>query len=170
MSWRDWSIFGSSSVPVVVTARSSRPLSLEEVTRAFEESGAIVIRRSDEVGGISCELPVGRFVGFGYARSLTLPCHVAIRPDSNRDVVVTAECDAAKLRGSKRRLFYLWALFFGLLGVVYMMNNGWDVGTAVFMGLPWPAVEANFLYDRWRLREKVRRSLVRKGEEHLLIR
>ena len=171
MSWKECSIFGSSSVPVVVTTRSSKPLSLAGVSRVLEEAGAIVNRRSDESGGLSCELPAGRFVGFGYVRSLTLPCQVTIQLGSKSDVVVvTAECDAARLRRSKRRLFYFWSVFFGLIGVVRMMSNGWDVATAVFMGLPWPAVEANFLYDRWRLREKMRRSLVRMGEEYLLTR
>ena len=161
MSWKKWSIFGSGSVPVIITTRALKSVPVPEVSRVLEECGAILRHQPNESGSFVCELPVRRFVGFGYPRALTLPCEVVIQASSGHDVVVSAACDAARLRVSKQRLFYFWSILFGVIGVIHMLNNGWDVGTAVFMALPWPAVEANFLYDRWRLSDN---SAVRPGD------
>jgi len=157
MGWPGWSIFGSKPVLVTVTARFGPMVpSVPEVFQAFEEWGA-VLRPDGRPGGVSCDLPVKRFVGFGYGRSLTLPCRIEVQHDS----LLAAECDATRLRTSKRKLFYLWSIFFVLMSVPHLMRDGWDVWTALFVFLPWPAVEGNFLYDRWRLRERLRKCLVR---------
>lgn len=139
---------------------------MAEVSQAFEEQGAVV-RRDERSDRFTCDLPVRRFVGFGYQRGLTLPCDIQIRHEG-AETALTAWCDATGLRRSKRRLFYFWSIFFVLMSVPHLMRNGWDVWTALFMLSPWPAVEGNFLYDRSRLREKTRKSLVRVAEKGAL--
>ncbi len=73
------------------------------------------------------------------------------------------ECDVAGLRKSKRRLFYFFSILFVAVSVPHLTTTGWDVGTALLLFSPWPAVEGNFLYDRWRLRWKIQRVLDQLG-------
>ena len=158
INWPGCSIFGSGPLIVAVVARSTEPPpSVAVVSRALEAAGATV--RNTENSGVSCELPVHRFVGFGYGARLTLPCRVEIDSASKERARLTIECDVAGLRKSKRTLFYLWSIFFVVVSVPHLTTSGWDVSTALFLFSPWPAVEGNFLYDRWRLRWKIQRVL-----------
>jgi hypothetical protein len=170
MDWKRLSIFGSGSVPIVVTARVSKSISPTEVAHLLEQNGAILTHCDDQSGAVVVDLPVGRFVGIGYPRRLTLSCRITVEATSTREAIVSSECDAAPLRASKRRLFYFLSLAFGSIGVSHMLTNGWDIGTMVFMGLPWPAVEADFFYDRWRLLQNMQRCLRQLGAEHYSVR
>jgi hypothetical protein len=143
---------------VAVTARPTEPaLSVALVSQVLEGAGAAV--RHTENTSVSCELPVQQFIGFGYGRRLTLPCRVEINADSKEHARLIIECDVAGLRKNKRTLFYLWSIFFVAVSVPHLTTSGWDIRTALLLFSPWPAVEGNFLYDRWRLRWKIQRIL-----------
>ena len=160
LKWPRWSIFGSDPLPVAVARRlTDAPVAVAAILQTLKEAGATV-QRVDKTS-FSGALPVRKFVGFGYRRRLTIACHAEIQQGSNGGTELTIECDAAALRKSKRALFYLWSVFFVAVSVPRIMTNGWDLGIALFLFSPWPAVEGNFLYDRWRLRWKLQRVLDR---------
>lgn len=158
-AWR-WSIFASDSLPVTITVQSQlSSLSATDVSRALERAGATVEEDHGGRESFSCRLPAHRFVGFGYARRFELRCRVEVKSNSTGETHVALTYDAALLRRSKLRLFYFWSICFALLAIPNVIRNGWDPGTALFLFAPWPAVEAHFVYDRWRLRENVVKSL-----------
>jgi len=158
INWPGWSIFGSGPLIVAVAGRSTEPAaSVAVVSKALEAVGATV--RQGERSRVSCELPVHRFVGFGYGTRLSLPCRIGIDSGSKEGGQLIIECDVAGLRKSKRRLFYFFSILFVAASVPHLTTSGWDVGTAILLFSPWPAVEGNFLYDRWRLRSKIQRVL-----------
>lgn len=151
----NWSILGQGpSVLVVVAQTVQDPVVLDRARKLLIDHGAVIERANDS--GFDCQVPVRRFLGFIYRKTLTIPCSVRLQTETESlGATLVARCDLSKMRKAKRIQFYGLSLFVVAVATAQYLRGEWSPMTWLAFGIPWVIVEGNLVAERARLRAKL---------------